>query len=376
MLGKGVFDMASKNQLVLGIVFVLFLIVAVGCTQQENAKTKIGVMAPLSGGAVELGQHVQRGIDLANERLENKYRLIYEDDQCINTQLALSGAQKISTIDNVKFVIGPLCTPAYQAVAKLFNEKQISFMHTSGVANAHILTAGDYGVPGISSDQFAEMKYLADYVYNGRNIHKISLLTWNQEWALQYRLGFLKAYQELGGEIILDEQFNTEDTEYRTPVAKIAQSDADGVLVVGLNYQAADIVQQLRLVDSDIPIFGQLDNDDPSFLAAVGASGDGMQWPLPKLDFENEETAWFLQTYRERFGVEPNYYAFIGYDSLKLFDYAINECNGDSKCVTQTMLAIQNFPGISGKINFNDKFVVRDFGIREIKNGTIVSVKQ
>lgn len=366
----------SRSFAVLAAVFFVALLL-LGCTQSPTTeKTKIGVMAPLTGNAAELGQHIQRGIDLANERLDDKYQLVYEDDQCTNTQLALSGAQKLSSLDNIKFVIGPLCTPPYQAVAKMFNDQKISFMHTSGVAQAHVLTSGDYGVPGLSSNQFAEMQFLADYVYEQRGIHKMALLTWNQEWALQYRLGFLKAYQELGGEIVLDEQFNTEDIEYRTPVTKITESSADGVLVVGLNYQVADIVQQLRFKDADIPVFGQLDNDDPSFLTAVGNAGEGMQWSLPRIDMANAETAWFVKTYRERFGLEPNYYAFIGYDSLKLFDYAIQQCENDTKCATQAILSVKDFAGISGKFNFKDKYVVRDFSIRQIQNGQIVSSEE
>ena len=358
------------------IVLALLLLTACGGTTGAavQEKTKIGVIAPLTGGAAELGQHVQRGIDLANEHLGDKYRIIYEDDKCVDAVAGLNAARKLTTIDGVKHVIGPLCTPPYMAVASVFNEQKVAFMHTSGSTEAHVEAAGEYGIAGMSSAQHDEMAALAAYIHDELGIKKMGLLTWNQEWALQYRLGFVKAYEKLGGEIVADELFTTESTEYRTEVLKVVSSDAEGVLVLGLNFQVAKIVQELRTIDKELPIFGQLDNEDPSFYEAVGSAGEGMQWTLPHIDLADEEVASFLKTYRERYGDEPNYYALVGYDSLKMYDDAIQACASDTKCAVDHILAA-DFPGISGEISFEDGIIKRDFGIRELRQGRSQAVQ-
>lgn len=363
----------TKLITVVALVLLLFLISCSGKEKEIIPSTKIGVIAPLTGNAAELGQHIQRGLELANADLGNKYELLYEDDRCIDTKLALGAAHKLIQTDKVKYVIGPLCAPAYQAVSGLFNENEVSFIHTSAVTPPFVVSSDNYGVPGLTTTLSQEDAFLADFIYHELDLTKMAVFVWDEEWAVEHRNGFVKRYTELGGEIVFDETFSIGDTDFRTAALKLQDAGAQGVFIVALNFQNANIVRQFNDLNIDIPIFGQFEIEDPAFLNGAGETAEGVIYVYPKIDTTRPEVRRFVETYKTTYGGEPNYYAYIGYDSLRLYDEAIKRCGEDTRCTTTTILSTKNFAGVSGLISFNaDKTLSREFEIKTIRDGMFV----
>ena len=336
---------------------------------------KIGVIAPLTGAAPELGEYMQRGLELANNNLKNKITLVYEDDKCTDTGAATGIAQKFANIDNIKYVIGPLCAGPYQAVAGIFNQSKISFMHTSAVTPSFIQSSGDYGIPGFSTNIYSEASFMADYAYNKLGEKKIGIFVFNQEWGINHGMGFEDEFKQLGGSVVYNEKFNIDDQDFRTQIIKLKQSGAEGVYIVGLNFENGAIVKQLRTLDKNIKIFGQFEIEDKAFLDATGEGANGVIYVYPKIDLSRQETKDFIANFENKYGTEPNYYSYVGYDALKLYDLAISKCGNDTKCVTDNILSIKNYPGVSGNITFDkNKNIIRDFEIKTIENGKFIKI--
>jgi len=340
------------------ITIAILAIFLIGCTEET---IKIGVMAPMSGNAAELGQHIQRGLELAN--IDGKYELIFEDTKCFDTKAAISGAQKLINIDKVDYVIGPLCAPAYQATTGIFNNEEVAFMHTSGVTPPFIENSGKFGIPGISTTIYQEDKALTDFI-ESQGIQKMAVLVWNEEWAIEHKKGFTQSFD---GEIVFEDTFEITETDFRTTALKLKESGAEGVFVVALNFQMADIVKQFE----DIQIFGQFEIEDSAFVQPAGNSAEGVVYVYPKIE-NTKEVREFVQAYKTKYGSLPNYYAYIGFDSLKLYDFAMNQCSS-TQCVVETILSTQNFQGVSGKMSFQDKKISREFEIKTVRNGEFVS---
>ncbi|MCK4670067.1 MAG: penicillin-binding protein activator [Nanoarchaeota archaeon] len=350
------------------ILLMMLILALAGCNSRPE-KIEIGVMAPLTGNAAELGEHIQTGLQLANEDLDERYHLIFEDDMCVNTKAALSAAQKFADLDNVDLVIGPLCAPPYQAVSGVFNQNEIGFMHTSGVTPSFIETSGEFGIPGLSTTIYEEDKFLADFIF-GKGIRKMGVFVWNQEWAIEHRKGFVDRFTELGGGIVFDEKFEISDADFRTSILKLEKSGADGVFIVALNFQNANIVRQIKEMNVDVEIFGQFEIEDPAFLEPTGKAAEGVMYVYPKIE-ENSDVKEFREEYKERFGHEPNYYAYIGFDSLMLYHWAIEECgDADAECVISKIRTAKDFPGVSGLMTFNkDRTLSRQFEMKIVRNG-------
>ncbi len=340
-----------------------------------NTPIKIGVIAPLTGAAPELGEYITRGLELANSNLRNNIALVYEDDKCSDLAAAQTIAQKFINIDNIKFVIGPLCAGPYQAVAGTFNQSEVSFMHTSAVTPSFIQTSGEYGIPGLATDIHAEAGFMAEYAFDKLNVKKVGLLMWDQEWAFNHGKGFEDKFTELGGKVVFNEKFSITDKDFRTQITKLKNSGADAVYVVGLNFQNGSIVKQIRTLDKEIKIFGQFEIEDPTFLSMAGDGANGVIYVYPKIDLTRKETKDFIANFEEKFKTEPNFYSFVGFDALKLYDLAISKCGNDTKCVTKNILSSKNYPGVSGNITFDEnKNIVRDFEIKTIEDRKFVKM--
>ncbi len=373
--------MTNATKWTVGIIVAIIVVVGgyslVTKTPEETGPIKIGVIAPLTGNAAELGEHIQQGLNLANENFDRKYSLIYEDSKCFDTSSAVGAAQKFATLNKVKHVIGPLCAPAYQAAAGIFNNNEISFMHTSAVTKSFVDSSGLFGIPGLSTTLSQEDGILADFVYKDLGLRKVGVLVWNEEWAVEHRNNFVNSFENLGGTIVFDKKFGIDTADFRTVIKKLENSGAEGVFIVALNFQNGNIVKQMYELGTKVKVFGQFEIENSVFLEHAGAGAEGVYYVYPKIGDTLESRA-FISAYQQKYGTEPNYYSYIGYDALKLYDAAINKCGiTDSKCATKTILNEKNFPGVSGLITFtSEKELSRNFVIKTIKNGQFVIVSQ
>ncbi len=106
--------MFNKNKVALGIcaLIVLGLILVFNRSDRNpNSNTvKIGVIAPLEGGAAVFGESLVKGIQMAQVDLKDrtgtkyKYEIIVEDDGSTAAKAA-SAAQKLIYVDKVDAVI-------------------------------------------------------------------------------------------------------------------------------------------------------------------------------------------------------------------------------------------------------------------------------
>ncbi len=122
-----------KTALVL--VFVVVLLLA-GCTQQagQSNVVKVGVLTPLTGNFSTLGQRIVNGMTLAKEDLtkekpERKIDLIVED-ACVAAD-AVSGFNKMTNIDQIKWLGGSFCLVGFVPIIPLAEQKNIPIFNTA-----------------------------------------------------------------------------------------------------------------------------------------------------------------------------------------------------------------------------------------------------
>ena len=345
---------------------MVFLLLGLITSCQSDTKVKIGVLGPLTGPAAELGQHVLQGVELANAQLGSKYELIVEDTKC-DAAVTLNAVQNFIR-ENIHYVIGPLCAPEYQATAGLLNRNKIVFMHTSGITQPFIDAAGEYGIAGLTTTLAEEDAFLAQFMRLHENLTRIGLLIWDEEWAVAHEKGLEESVTRLGGTIVFREHFTLNDNDFRTVLFKLKESGAEGIFLVGLNFQTAEIVKQMKETNSAIPIFTQFEVEDPAFIVAAGDAANNVMYVYPKIE-QSKEVTQFKSDFERSQGSIPNYYSYIGYDALLLYDNALKNC-ADATCVSNALKSTTNFEGVGGKLSLKGNMLIRDFEIRMIQNST------
>jgi ABC-type branched-subunit amino acid transport system substrate-binding protein len=95
--------------------------------------TKIGVIIPLTGIVSAFGEEEKRGIESAKS---SDVEIIYENDQC-DPKLAVSSFKKLTELDHVNVIIGPMCGSSQEAVAPLAKDKGVLLL-LPAAASSHL----------------------------------------------------------------------------------------------------------------------------------------------------------------------------------------------------------------------------------------------
>lgn len=88
-------------------VFIGILLAAVLPGTLRAEPIKIGVQTSLTDDAATFGADIRNALELARDQLApgGRYEFIYEDERC-DPAAGVKAAQKLSSIDKVKYVLG------------------------------------------------------------------------------------------------------------------------------------------------------------------------------------------------------------------------------------------------------------------------------
>src|SRR5574341_1937659 len=107
------------------IMIILTLLFLAACVQVEQPaeKVKVGVILPLTGAQGNYGEGITKGIELALREVSN-VEVIYEDEKS-ETKEAVTAFNKLTDVDGVKVIVGPVLSGSMLAVAPLAEQKKI-----------------------------------------------------------------------------------------------------------------------------------------------------------------------------------------------------------------------------------------------------------
>src|SRR3989344_222432 len=197
---------------------------------------KIGVMLPLTGDAAAVGLPEQRGIKIAIDEMNakggvngRKLEAIYEDSKC-NAKDGNAAAQKLVNVDKVKVIVGGVCSGATLGASPITEENKVILISPSATS-PDITNAGDFVFRVAPSDAYAGI-VTSDYAFNDLKTKKAALITETTDYAQGLRRVFKENFAKLGGEIVADETYNPEDTDFRTQVTKVKAASPEVIYLI------------------------------------------------------------------------------------------------------------------------------------------------
>ena len=375
--------------------FIIFLAISLitfsflGCTKSdeenttsnenttiENRVLKIGSIMPLTGAAAQYGNNCMNGIKLAVKEVNNsnsslKFEMLFEDDQTIPKE-AVTAFNKLTAINNVQVIIGPLPSSCAMAVAPIAENKQV-VLFSPGASTPKLTNAGNFIFRNWQSDAF-EAKIMADYLLKeGRN--RIAILAINNDFGLALKEYFANHFQNEGGEIVASESFEQDATDFRTQLTKIKASKPDGIYLLSYPKETANIVNQAHQLELNTNIYGVAAMEDPSLITLAGNNAEGIIY-TKAVEPESDEPVYkhFLNSYEKEYGQKPGLIADTGYDAVKMLHKAIQNLpafNGPN--IAEQLRKIKNYQGASGLMSFDaNGDIIKPVGIKTIRNGEFV----
>jgi len=376
---------------------LLGLLLSTGCKKEEspsnststsqssqNQPIKIGAIVPLTGDAAGYGTSLKKGMDLAVEEI-NKHpdsagkhlNIVFEDDRNL-PQAGVSAFNKLVSVDNVPTVLGAMFSAVTLAIAPIAESQKVVLLSPTSSA-IELTTAGDYIFRIYPSDSY-DGQYLATFANEKLHAKRVAVVTLQAASTTSISQLFKKLFTDSGGTVVLDETYQTGNTDFRAILTKINEQKPDLVFLAGTLNETAGLLRQAKELGVKNTFLGISTLNDPKFLQLAGDAADGVLFSSPVFDPTSQapEMTNFVSAYRVQYGQDPDILAGYGYDTVNIAALAINQADKNGGVtpdnIKTALYAIKNYPGVTGKMSFDKNGdVVKDLRIMTVSGGKFVS---
>jgi branched-chain amino acid transport system substrate-binding protein len=271
---------------------------------------KIGAALPLTGPAQFLGEAERQTMNMAVDQINGsggvngqKLEIIYMDTKAdVNT--AISVVEKLINKTNVPVII---TTDSNSAVGTMDITERAEVVHLS-VARADLFTAKGYQYcfRNQPTNQMLMDQYMID-LDKHLNTKKLAILVANYPYGLSALDGLKKAKLP-GIDIVYENKFPMEATDFTPYLTSIKGSGADTIVLVCVERHAIGVVTKYRELGLDkkgIRLAGDDHVVETAVLDAVGDNANGTYAQLVYHYTFNPAAQNFHENYHQKFGKYP-----------------------------------------------------------------------
>jgi branched-chain amino acid transport system substrate-binding protein len=342
---------------------------------------KLAFVGPLTGDAANLGINIRNGIQVAIEQsnAENDFTLELEEfDTQGDPAQATTLKDDFIGDDNVLGVLGPTFSGETNALIPSFDESGL-VMVSASATNAGIPDT----VPGtpvfhrLVPDDDVQGAGLTSYVSDVLGSTKVAYVHDNSEYGKGLADGTQALFEAAGIATVAAEAVDPRSQDFSAAVNSVKAGAPDLVFYGGYYGEAGRLRKQLVDAGVDATFLSGDGSLDPGFIESGGAGAEGAQLScacnLATTDSPDAALADFATAYEAQHGVAPGTYSTEGYDAARLLIEGIKEGNTDRASLLEYVEGIEEFPGISKPISFeeNGNIKATDVFIFEVKDGAI-----
>lgn len=318
----------------LALLLVAATLLAASPAPAQTGPIKIGFLAPLTGGAAQIGRDTVNGFEMylaevGNQIAGRKVELIVEDTAG-NPATAITKMRKLVESDKVHIVMGEVFAHIGYALAAKADEYQIPTIFPVIAADDLTQRKPSKWVVRLGWTSSQPSHPFGEYVTKTLGYKKIAVL--GSDYAFGYEVvgGFQKTLEEHGGQIIqkLWAPLGTTDlAPYITQLKR--EADAAFVIVVAASALKFPTQYQDAGLKAKLPVIGGAVITDEAILPTFGDEALGIITPLQySAAIDTPANKRFVAEYRKRFGKVPSYFSETCYTSGRWINEAAKLVGG------------------------------------------------
>lgn len=346
---------------------------------KDLKEVRIGFLGPLEGSPiVSLGKQMLQGSMLAIEEANKKggyhgipYKLM------VHTDVGLWGAaaNEVVKMDDEKVWawLGTIDDNNSHVAIRATLKLEIPNMNTGDPDPTFTETNIPWVVRVIPDDRQSGYA-LVDYIFNKKGLTRVAVIRANNRYGRVGILHFTRSATRIGFPIIIEERFMDGETDFKDRLQRIKATSPDAIVIWGNAKESALILQQIRELGMNQPVFGSDRMVNPEFLKIAGKLADGVVTTCQyNPDSDNPKLKAFKSNYTKRFGQEPDVFAAHAYDGMNILIAAIEKAGLNRvliRDVLTDMKTFQGYEGVTGKVVFDATWNnVRPIFMAEVRNG-------
>ena len=342
---------------------------------KENDTVKLGVITPQTGPVSIYGKANENGIKLAAKEINEKggidgkkIELIIMDDKGELTEAVTSYNKLLE--ENVDLVIGAFTSKPSLAVAETAVNYDLPVITPGGTQEE--ITQGKENIFRQTFTNSYQGSLLSIFAKDNLKAKTAAILKNNSD---DYSTGIAKAFsdkaKELGIEIVAEESYGANDTDFKAQLTSIRKENPDILLLPDYYEKLTLIMPQAREVGIESTFIGP--DGWAGFLQALDKSSyedvnNSYYNDHFAIDSTEDTVADFVKNYRDEYKEDPISPSALGYDSVYLAKQAIEEAKTtDHKEVTKALKNI-DFEGVTGSFKFDENN-------NPIKSSTMIKIE-
>jgi len=343
---------------------------------------RIGILAPLEDSKdTPKGKQMLNGAMLAMEQANAKggYKGIpFELMQHNDVGLWGAAANEVVTMDDEGCwaILGSLNDIVTHVAIRVALKCEIPVVNMADPDPTLTETNIPWVIRVISDDRQSSYA-LANRIYGIDGHKRASLLRANNRYGRVGTGEFKDASRRMGYPVAVEVRFEDGHTDFTDQLNTIKKNNSDAVVLWGDAKEMGLIINQMRKMDMDHPVYVCDRAVTTEFLKVAGENANGIISTCqynPTLD--NPVYKEFRADYKERFKMEPDVFATHSFDAMNMTIQSIQK-GGLNRTIIRDLLTdmdtFQNYNGASGEIVFDASW--NDVGqiyMTEIKNNDFI----
>ena len=337
-----------------------------GCGKKTEEKViKIGVFEPTTGENGGGGFQEVLGIRYAREMHptvtingeEYQVELVEVDNKSDKTE-AVNVAQKLVS-EKVSVVLGSYGSGVSIAAGQIFADAKIPAIGCS-CTNPQVTEGNDYYFRVCFIDPF-QGTVMANYAFQNGAKSAAVITQLGDDYSSGLGSFFKDAFAKLGGEIVSEEQFQTNQTDFKAILTNIKAANPDIIFAPSSITTAPLIIKQARELGITATIAAGDTWENSTIIENAGKDAEGVVLStfFDEAEPANDEAAAFIKGFKEYLvknkqeDIIPAVSA-LGYDSYLAAIKAIETANStDTTAIRDALKGIQ-IDGVTGSITFNE----------------------
>jgi branched-chain amino acid transport system substrate-binding protein len=357
-----------------GILFLSFVVAAGGACKKKATNPsgdsaslnsnviRIGEVGSMTGSEATFGRSTHQGVELAVKQINEsggingkKLEIVLMDNQSKPDEAAMA-VTKLVTQEKVVAILGEVASSRSIAMAAIAQDYKIPMISPSST-NPKVTELGDYIFRVCFIDPF-QGQVMAKFAKNDLKAKKAAIL---RDVKSDYSTGlteyFRTAFTQAGGQIVLEESYNSGDIDFKSQLTAIRTKTPDVIYVPGYYTEVGLIARQAKELGLNVPLLGGDGWDSPKLTEIAGKSIEGSYFSN---HYSNEnqspQVQEFITKHKEAYGMIPDGLTAMGYDSVRVLTDAMKRAKSLSPAdVRDAIAATQNFNGVTGNITIDSK---------------------
>ncbi|MBA1272370.1 branched-chain amino acid ABC transporter substrate-binding protein [Stutzerimonas azotifigens] len=326
---------------------------------------KIGMAGPVTGAVAQYGEMQFVGAKMAIEQINkaggvNGQMLegVVYDDACDPKQ-AVAVANRIVN-DNVKFVVGHLCSSSTQPASDIYEDEGI-LMITAASTSPEITSRGYeliFRTIGLDSLQGPTAgNFIADHI----KPKNVGVVHDKQQYGEGIATAVRNTLQSKGVKVGLFEGINAGDKDFSSLIARLKRDGVDFVYYGGYHPELGLLLRQAKEKGLDVRFMGPEGVGNKEISAIAGPASEGMLVTLPKSFDQDPANQELVKAFEAKKEDPTGPFVFPAYSAVQVIAQGIEKAGSTDTDKVAEALRSNAFETPTGTLEFDEKGDLKNF---------------